>query len=129
MLSPASSSATLFDVTIQRLSNQHRSPYNEGYRTEQFSGIYLESPSTLIRSKKRRYLQPDAVEMPVYILYIRRTDGSISRYENFRFRGFEAAAMYIYEETLVGWPESRVFWQHKDGYSAGLAPTETNLFS
>src|SRR6478736_3829346 len=44
---------TLFDVTIQRLSNQHRSPYNEGYRTEQFSGIYLESPSTLIRSKKR----------------------------------------------------------------------------
>lgn len=100
---------------------------NEGYRTEQFPGIYLESPSNKI--KKRRYLQPDAVEMPVYILYIRRTDGSISRYENFRFRGFEADAMYIYEETLVGWPESKVFWQHKDGYSAGLAPTETNLFS
>src|SRR6187401_2528039 len=72
---------------------------NEGYRTEQFPGIYLESPSNKI--KKRRYLQPDAVEMPVYILYIRRTDGSISRYENFRFGGFEAAAMYIYEETLV----------------------------
>ena len=66
--------------------------------------------------------------MSEYILYIRRTDGSISRYENFRFRGLEAAAIYIYEETLVGWPESKVFWQHKDSYSAGLAPIETDLF-
>jgi hypothetical protein len=34
----------------------------------------------------------------------------------------------VYEETLIGWPESKVFWQHKDGYSTGLAPVEMNLF-
>jgi len=34
----------------------------------------------------------------------------------------EAVTVYIYEDTLVGWPESKVFWQHKDGFSCGLAP-------
>jgi hypothetical protein len=67
--------------------------------------------------------------MPVYILYIRKTDGSISRHENFRFRGIEVRGVYVYEEILVGWPEKRVFWQHEDGYSAGLAPIETDFFS
>ena len=65
--------------------------------------------------------------MPIYILYIRKTDGSISRHENFRFRGFEVADVYVYEETLIGWPESKVFWQYQEGYSAGLAPIEIDL--
>jgi hypothetical protein len=67
--------------------------------------------------------------MTVYILYIRKTDGSISRHENFRFRGFEVTSVYMYEQILIDWPESKVFWQHKEGYSAGLAPIEIDLFS
>jgi hypothetical protein len=47
--------------------------------------------------------------------------------KNFRFSGFEATGVYVYEETLVGWPESKVFWQHKDGHSVGLAPTQTDF--
>ncbi|PTR17662.1 hypothetical protein C8R31_101829 [Nitrosospira sp. Nsp2] len=65
--------------------------------------------------------------MPIYILYIRKTDGSISRHQNFRFRGFEVTDVYVYEETLIGWPESKVFWQYQEGYSAGLAPVEIDL--
>ena len=64
--------------------------------------------------------------MSAYILYIRKTDGSISRHENFRFRGLEVASIYVYEEILVGWPEPKVFWQYKDGYSPGLAPIDSD---
>ena len=62
--------------------------------------------------------------------YIRTSDRAIQRLSD---RVYDACGdslePYVYKQNLIGWPESRVFWQHKDGYSAGLAPTETNLFS
>ena len=60
--------------------------------------------------------------MANYVLYIRTQYGVIKRNEHAAFKWNEPLDPYIYEEALVGWPESKVFWDKKVGYSIGIAP-------
>jgi hypothetical protein len=62
--------------------------------------------------------------MASHVLYIRNHDGSILRHGHIILHGYETLGPYVHEEQLIGWPESRVFWQHKEGSSSGLAPID-----
>jgi len=55
--------------------------------------------------------------------YIRTAEGSIERLSDAVFNWSDGSLdPYVYEELLVGWPESRVFWAKKNGPSIGIAP-------
>ena len=59
--------------------------------------------------------------MATYAIYTRTKEGAISRAADvFNWEG--PLGPYMHEEPLVGWPESKVFWIYKTGYSIGLAP-------
>ncbi len=60
--------------------------------------------------------------MSIYVPYIRTTEGAIERNNHVAFRWHAWLGPSWYEEALVGWPESKVFWEHEEGYSVGLAP-------
>ena len=60
--------------------------------------------------------------MSIYVAYIRTTEGTIERNDHVAFRWYAWLGPFWHEETLVGWPESKVFWEHEEGYSIGLAP-------
>lgn len=59
--------------------------------------------------------------MNTYVPYTRTTEGTIERNNHVTFCWQGPLGPYQYEDTLVGWPESKVFWQHEKGYSVGLA--------
>jgi hypothetical protein len=59
--------------------------------------------------------------MATYAIYTRTKEGAISRAADvFNWEG--PLGPYMHEEPLAGWPESKVFWIYKTGYSIGLAP-------
>ena len=60
--------------------------------------------------------------MTTYIPYIRSPEGAIERNDLVSFCWHASLGFGWYEEALVGWPESKVFWEHEKGYSVGLAP-------
>ena len=60
--------------------------------------------------------------MTQYIPYVRTEQGYIERKDYAIFNSEESLDLYIHEETLVGWPETKVFWDRPTGTSVGLAP-------
>jgi hypothetical protein len=55
--------------------------------------------------------------------YIRAADGAIQRISDGIYVGSsEFLEPYVYKQTLVGWPEPRVFWAKETGPSLGIAP-------
>ena len=55
--------------------------------------------------------------------YIRTADGAIQRISDGIYLGStEFLEPYVYKQTLVGWPEPRVFWAKETGPSLGIAP-------
>ncbi len=62
--------------------------------------------------------------MASHVLYIRHHDGLILRHGHIILRGYEELGPYVHEEQLIGWPESKVFWDLIEGASTGLAPLE-----
>jgi hypothetical protein len=55
--------------------------------------------------------------------YIRAADGAIERISDGIYVGSsEFLEPYVYKQTLVGWPEPRVFWARETGPSLGIAP-------
>ena len=55
--------------------------------------------------------------------YIRTADGHIERISGAIYNSpDEVLGPYVYEEILVDWPESKVFWAKKSGASVGVAP-------
>lgn len=60
--------------------------------------------------------------MTTYVPYIRTTEGTIERNDLVSFRWDARLGFSWHEEAFVGWPESKVFWKHEEGYSVGLAP-------
>ena len=67
--------------------------------------------------------------MAKYVPYVRTEQGYIERSSYAIFNSPDSSSScclppYIYEEQLVGWPESKVYWAAKVGPSAGLAPLD-----
>jgi hypothetical protein len=61
--------------------------------------------------------------MPKYVPYVRTAEGYIERISYAIFNSSdEHPPLYIHEQTVSGWPESRVFWAHETGPSVGIAP-------
>jgi hypothetical protein len=60
--------------------------------------------------------------MPSYVLYTRSVTGLILRNGHVVLHGYNEIDPYVHEETLSGWPESKVFWDRAEGVSTGLAP-------
>lgn len=60
--------------------------------------------------------------MTQYIPYIRTKEGILERKDYAIFNSDELLDCYVHEETLIGWPEPKVFWENKVGPSLGLAP-------
>ena len=60
--------------------------------------------------------------MAAYILYTRTEAGTIERKEYVMFHYSGTLAPDPHEESLMGWPESKVFWAKRTGASIGLAP-------
>jgi hypothetical protein len=61
--------------------------------------------------------------MSKLVPYIRNPDGKIERVADAMYdTESNLTAPYLYEESLVGFPESKVYWAKKFGPSLGLAP-------
>lgn len=61
--------------------------------------------------------------MVKYVPYVRTKEGHIERKSYAIFNASESCvAPYVHEESLVGWPESKVYWASQAGPSVGLAP-------
>ena len=61
--------------------------------------------------------------MAKYVPYIRTKEGYIERKSYAIFNASESCVVpYVHEESLVGWPESKVYWAREAGPSVGLAP-------
>ena len=61
--------------------------------------------------------------MPKYVPYVRTAEGYIERISYAIFNSSdEHPPLYIHEQPVSGWPESRVFWAHETGPSVGIAP-------
>ncbi|HVW63981.1 MAG TPA: hypothetical protein VHB01_03120 [Nitrosospira sp.] len=58
--------------------------------------------------------------MASYVLYV-RAKGVITRNSRIILRNYSSIEPYVYEQTLVGWPETKVFWEKEHGDSTGLA--------
>ena len=72
--------------------------------------------------------------MPSYAVYIRTKEGYIERMKNvvshlpYIARPLsETSNPYVYEEALVGFPESMVLWAASTGPSVGIAPLRPDL--
>jgi hypothetical protein len=62
-------------------------------------------------------------KMVQYVPYIRTAEGHIERVAHAIFKTTgESRDPYVHEESLVGWPESTVFWAKAAGPSLGIAP-------
>ncbi|PTR16079.1 hypothetical protein C8R31_10293 [Nitrosospira sp. Nsp2] len=59
--------------------------------------------------------------MSKYVTYLRTLEGNIERLPN---ATATQLGPYHYEETLVGWPESKVYWANDRGPAVGLAPLD-----
>jgi hypothetical protein len=61
--------------------------------------------------------------MPKYVPYVRTPEGYIERISYAIFNSSDGhPPLYIYEQPVTGWPESKVFWAHETGPSVGIAP-------
>ena len=61
--------------------------------------------------------------MPKYVPYVRTAEGYIERISYAIFNSSdEHPPLYIHEQPVSGWPESKVFWAHETGPSVGIAP-------
>ena len=61
--------------------------------------------------------------MAKYVPYVRTKEGYIERKSYAIFNASDSCLVpYIYEESLVGWPESKVYWASEAGPCVGLAP-------
>ncbi len=61
--------------------------------------------------------------MAKYVPYVRTKEGYIERKSYAVFNASRnCLAPYVHEESLVGWPESKVYWASQAGPSVGLAP-------
>jgi hypothetical protein len=61
------------------------------------------------------------------IPYVRTADGHIERISYAIYNSpDDVLEPYIYEERLVGWPETKVFWAKKSGACVGVAPTPSS---
>jgi|1186.fasta_scaffold104732_1 hypothetical protein len=61
--------------------------------------------------------------MVKFVPYVRTVEGYIERQSYAVFNSPDGStAPYVYEEELAGWPESKVYWESKEGPSIGLAP-------
>lgn len=58
--------------------------------------------------------------MASYVLYV-RAKGVITRNSRIILRNYSSIEPYIYEQTLIDWPETKVFWEKEHGDSTGLA--------
>lgn len=72
---------------------------------------------------------PGSKQMFKYAVYIRTKEGYIERMNNVisnlacdQKETYGSLAPYVYEEELVGFPESVVHWEKSTGPSVGLAP-------
>ena len=64
-------------------------------------------------------------KMTTYVPYIRTIEGTIERNNLVSLRWRATLGSCWHEETLIGWPESKVFWEHEEGYSVCLAPLKS----
>jgi hypothetical protein len=65
--------------------------------------------------------------MGKYITYLRTLDGNIERKPDaVVMHSDDSLKPYMHEETLVGWPESKVYWANDRGPSVGLAPLSSS---
>ncbi|MEO5655747.1 MAG: hypothetical protein ABIR00_07180 [Nitrosospira sp.] len=61
--------------------------------------------------------------MAKYVPYVRTKEGYIERKSYAVFNASDnCLAPYVHEESLIGWPESKVYWASQAGPSVGLAP-------
>ena len=61
--------------------------------------------------------------MAKYVPYVRTPEGYVERKSYAVFNSSDISlSPYVYEEPLVGWPESKVYWASEAGPSVGLAP-------
>jgi hypothetical protein len=62
--------------------------------------------------------------------YIRNPDGSLIRVADGIYQSSSKQLdPYLFEQRLIGWPESRVFWEKPFGPSVGVAPSTEDLGS
>jgi hypothetical protein len=81
----------------------------------------------LVHQKLRKVFHNlNGENMASYILYIRTKYGFISRCAHIALHGYDSIDPYIHEQLLTDWPETKVFWERKDGYSTGLAPVSSS---
>ena len=63
--------------------------------------------------------------MSKYVTYLRTLEGNIERLPNaITTQLGNSLHPYRHEETLVGWPESKVYWANARGPAVGLAPLD-----
>ena len=61
--------------------------------------------------------------MSTHVTYLRTLEGNIERLPHaITTQLGNSLQPYNYEETLVGWPESKVYWANDRGPAVGLAP-------
>lgn len=61
--------------------------------------------------------------MSKYVTYIRTDDGTVERKPAaIVTHSDDSRDPYFYEEALVGWPETKVYWANEVGPSVGIAP-------
>lgn len=60
--------------------------------------------------------------MGKYVTYLRTPDGNIERQPDAIVMRSDSLDPYMHEETLVGWPEPKVYWANDRGPAVGLAP-------
>ena len=61
--------------------------------------------------------------MAKYVPYVRTKEGYIERKSYAIFNASDNCLVpYVHEESLIGWPESKVYWASRAGPSVGLAP-------
>ena len=63
--------------------------------------------------------------MSKYVTYLRTLEGKIERLPDAITTAFGGSLHpYRHEQTLVGWPESKVYWANDRGPAVGLAPLD-----
>ena len=59
--------------------------------------------------------------MAKYVPYVRTLEGYVERKSYAVFNSSDTSlSPYVYEEPLVGWPESKVYWASEAGPFVGL---------
>jgi hypothetical protein len=68
--------------------------------------------------------------MAKYVPYVRTKEGYIERKSYAIFNASDNCLLpYVHEESLIGWPESKVYWANHAGPSVGLAPLSFHSYS